>query len=235
MPKILVVDDEPDIIDLAALYLESDGFEVLRAEDGAQALEQVKVGAPDLVLLDIMLPEIDGWEVCRRIRSDSELPIIMLSARGDPVDRVIGLELGADDYMIKPFHGRELTARVKAVLRRSPRRTVQGVGPVDENRLAIGDLEIDAARRTVRVGDASLDMRAREFELLTYMARHEGLVLSRDQLLDQVWGYDFLGDSRTVDVHIAHVRNHLSVSQGVAIETIWGVGYKLVTKPITSS
>lgn len=235
MPKILVVDDEPDIIDLAALYLESDGFEVMRAEDGAQALDQVEVGAPDLVLLDIMLPEIDGWEVCRQIRSASELPIIMLSARGDPVDRVIGLELGADDYMIKPFHGRELTARVKAVLRRSPRRPGQPTSLADPNRLAIADLEIDPARRTVRVGAEQLDMRAREFELLAYMAGHEGLVLSRDQLLDQVWGYDFLGDSRTVDVHIAHVRSHLSASQGVAIETIWGVGYKLVTRPITSA
>ena len=229
MPTILVVDDEPAIVDLAAMYLETEGFKVERAEDGAAALSRITVAPPDLVLLDIMLPEMDGWEVCRRLRAEGDLPVIMLTARGDPVDRVVGLELGADDYIVKPFHGRELVARVKAVLRRSGRyaggtaETAASVGPVE-----VGDLLVDPARRLVLIDGGTVDMRAREFDLLLHMARHEGIVQSRDNLLDKVWGYDFLGDSRTVDVHVAHVRRYLEASQRVKIETVWGVGYKLM-------
>jgi DNA-binding response OmpR family regulator len=222
MSKVLVVDDELDIVDLAELYLKSDGFEVMRAQDGPAALESLALAAPDLVLLDIMLPGMDGWEVCRRIRATSDVPVVFLTARGDPVDRVVGLELGADDYVVKPFHGRELVARVKAVLRRS------GARPNDGSTYTLGDVVIDAARRTLSVAGQVVGLRAREFDLLLYMMRNHGLVLTRDQLIESVWGYDFLGDSRTVDVHVAHVRNHLSGSQRIAIETVWGVGYKLV-------
>jgi DNA-binding response OmpR family regulator len=224
MSKILVVDDESDIVDLAELYLKSDGFEVTRAKSGSEALESLAAGAPDLVLLDIMLPGMDGWEVCRRIRAASEVPVVFLTARGDPVDRVVGLELGADDYVVKPFHGRELVARVRAVLRRT------GGRPNDGSIHMLGDVSIDAARRTLVVAGQEIALRAREFDLLLYMIRNHGLVLTRDQLIESVWGYDFLGDSRTVDVHVAHVRNHLVGSQRVAIETVWGVGYKLVAE-----
>jgi DNA-binding response OmpR family regulator len=224
--SVLVVDDEADIIDLAAMYLESEGFRVLRASDGTEALNIVREEPPDLVILDIMLPGMDGWEVCRRLRATSTLPVIMLTARGDPIDRVVGLELGADDYMVKPFHGRELVARVRAVLRRSGAEVAPQDAP--EPAVTVGDVRIDPARREVRVAGNTVEMRAREFDLLLHLARNESLVQSRDQLLERVWGYDFLGDSRTVDVHIAHVRSRIAKSVGVQIDTVWGVGYKLV-------
>ena len=225
--RILVVDDEADIIDLAAMYLESEGFVVERASDGREALRAITENPPDLVVLDIMLPEIDGWEVCRRIRNAGDLPVIMLTARGDAVDRVVGLELGADDYVVKPFHGRELVARVKTVLRRAGNQSASTAESADEARIEIGDIQIDPPRRTTHVAGTLVDMRAREFDLLRYFARNRGIVMSRDTLLDKVWGYEFLGDSRTVDVHVAHVRNHIKGSQTVNIETVWGVGYKL--------
>jgi two-component system alkaline phosphatase synthesis response regulator PhoP/two-component system response regulator ResD len=223
MPRILVVDDEPDIVELAELYLRADGFDVLSAGTGPAALERVAAERPDLVVLDIMLPGMDGWEVCRRLRATGDVPIIFLTARGDPVDRVVGLELGADDYVVKPFHGRELVARVRTVLRRAG-----GAPPTAEAPIEVGDVSVDPARRIVVVAGTEVAMRAREFDLLLHMARHRGLVLTRDQLIESVWGYDFLGDSRTVDVHIAHVRSHLKGSQRVAIDTVWGVGYKLM-------
>jgi DNA-binding response OmpR family regulator len=232
MPTILVVDDEPSIVELATLYLQSDGFQVLAAGSGPEALATARATSPDLIILDIMLPGLDGWEVCRRLRSQSQVPIIMLTARGDPVDRVVGLELGADDYVVKPFHGRELVARVRAVLRRATGDPAAPAPP--DSALTLGDVAVDPARRTVRVGGTAVPMRAREFDLLLYLARNEGLVLTRDQLLDNVWGYDFLGDSRTVDVHIAHVRRHLRASRRVSIETVWGVGYKLVAADAAS-
>jgi len=228
MPTILVVDDEPDIIDLAEMYLQREGFEVIRAGDGLEALALAASARPDLIVLDIMLPRLDGWEVCRRLRAQSEVPIIMLTARGDPIDRVVGLELGADDYIVKPFYGRELVARIKAVLRRAD---PPGAGPeAEDGGLRLGDLRIDPARRSVTVSGQAIVLRAREFDLLAYLARNEGLVLTRDQILDKVWGYDFLGDSRTVDVHIAHLRSRLQASRDVAIETVWGVGYKLAAR-----
>jgi DNA-binding response OmpR family regulator len=224
MPTILIVDDEPDILDLAEMYLRADGFQVVRASTGPEALERVSADPPDLMVLDIMLPGMDGWEVCRRVRATSDLPVMFLTARGDPVDRVVGLELGADDYLVKPFHGRELVARVKAVLRRAGNRQPEPV----EAAITLGDVTIDAARRTVMVAGDEVSMRAREFDLLLHLMRHHGLVLTRDQLIESVWGYDFLGDSRTVDVHVAHVRAHLNASRRVGIDTVWGVGYKLM-------
>lgn len=221
MPTVLVVDDEKNIVKLAELYLSAEGFDVISAGDGATALETVKARRPDLVILDIMLPEIDGWEVCRRLRQTSQVPIIMLTARSDDVDKIVGLELGADDYVVKPFNPRELVARVKAVLR----RTEAGREPPDV--LSVGDLRIDIPRHEVHVKGKPVSLRAKEFDLLTWFARHEGIVLTRNQLLDAVWGYEFYGDTRTVDVHVAHLRDKLSDSN-VAIETVWGVGYKLV-------
>jgi len=224
-PTILVVDDESAILDLAEMYLQSDGFRVRRASTGTAALESVAEEVPDLMILDIMLPGLDGWEVCRRVRAERDLPIIMLTARDDPIDRVVGLELGADDYVVKPFHGRELVARVRAVLRRS-RGAVERAD--DGSAVVAGDVVVDPARRLVTVAGREVEMRGREFDLLRHLALHEGLVRSRDQLLESVWGYDFFGDSRTVDVHVAHVRAHLRGSATTRIETVWGIGYKLV-------
>ena len=222
---VLVVDDEANIIELAALYLEQEGFRVQSASDGAGALEMIARQPPALLVLDLMLPGVDGWEVCRRVRSGKvvpDLPIIMLTARDDDVDKIVGLELGADDYVTKPFNPRELVARVKAVLRRT-RRAAQPQAPVH-----VGDVTVDPARREVTAAGRPVELRRKEFDLLLALAEHQGIVLSREQLLDQVWGYDFYGDTRTVDVHIAHLRKRLSESSA-EIETVMGVGYKLVT------
>ena len=221
---VLVVDDEANIIELAALYLEQEGFRVQSASDGAGALEMIARQPPALLVLDLMLPGVDGWEVCRRVRSGKvvpDLPIIMLTARDDDVDKIVGLELGADDYVTKPFNPRELVARVKAVLRRT-RRAAQPQAPVH-----VGDVTVDPARREVTAAGRPVELRRKEFDLLLALAEHQGIVLSREQLLDQVWGYDFYGDTRTVDVHIAHLRKRLSESSA-EIETVMGVGYKLV-------
>jgi DNA-binding response OmpR family regulator len=220
---ILVVDDEANIRDLCQMYLERDGFRVDTAGDGREALERAANTPPDLMILDLMLPEIDGFEVCRRVRAESDLPIIMLTARDDDVDKIVGLELGADDYLTKPFNPRELVARAKAILRRARRPT-----PAEAETLQIGDLRIDAGRHEVFVAGEPVELRAKEFDLLQAMAGRQGFVLTREQLLDQVWGYDFYGQTRTVDVHIAQLRKHLAPSEVVRIETITGVGYKLV-------
>jgi DNA-binding response OmpR family regulator len=218
---ILLVDDEQNIIDLAAMYLEQEGFRIVSARDGAIALEKVKSERPALMVLDLMLPKVDGWQVCRRVRSESDLPIIMLTARDDDVDKIVGLELGADDYLTKPFNPRELVARVKAILRRTtPAR------PLPAAPLRTGDVTIDPARRTVTIGEREIDLRTKEFDLLMTLAENEGIVLSREKLLDMVWGFDFYGQTRTVDVHVAHVREKLKGSRAT-IETVWGVGYKL--------
>ncbi len=220
--RILVVDDEVNIVDLVRLYLERDGFQVEAAEDGAQALEKIRSLDPDLVILDIMLPEVDGFEVCRRVRNDSDVPIIMLTARDEDIDKIVGLELGADDYLTKPFNPRELAARVKAILRRTERSP-----QVDSRPMVIGNVSIDPARREVTVAGEAVDLRAKEFDLLLTFAEHKGIVLSREQLLKLVWGFDFYGQTRTVDVHVAHLRKRLAKSS-VHIETVTGVGYKLV-------
>jgi len=217
---VLVVDDEQHIIDLARMYLEQDGFTVKQALDGAEALRQIRDLKPAVVVLDLMLPEIDGWEVCRRAREGSDVPIIMLTARSDDVDKIVGLELGADDYLTKPFNPRELVARVKAILRRYERSIQPGTV------LHLGDLTIDPSSREATLGVRALQLRTKEFDLLYTLAQHRGQVLTREQLLDLVWGYDFYGETRTVDVHVAHLRKKLS-GGSVEIETVRGVGYKL--------
>ena len=218
---ILVVDDEKNIVELARLYLEDAGYVVESAYDGAEALAKIRSLRPALVVLDLMLPKIDGWEVCRRVRATSDVPIIMLTARSEDVDKIVGLELGADDYLTKPFNPRELVARVMAVLRRYERAAKP------TRAIHIGQVTIDPARREVTVAGKPIKLRAKEFDLLLALAQHRGLVLSRNQLLDLVWGYDFYGSTRTVDVHIAHLREKLAGSN-VVIETVRGVGYKLV-------
>mgnify|MGYP000159067851 CR=1 FL=1 len=218
---ILVVDDEKNIVELARLYLEDAGYVVESAYDGAEALAKIRSLRPALVVLDLMLPKIDGWEVCRRVRATSDVPIIMLTARSEDVDKIVGLELGADDYLTKPFNPRELVARVRAVLRRYERAAKP------TRAMHIGQVTIDPARREVTVAGKPIKLRAKEFDLLLALAQHRGLVLSRNQLLDLVWGYDFYGSTRTVDVHIARLREKLAGS-GVVIETVRGVGYKLV-------
>jgi len=218
---ILLVDDERNIIDLARMYLEQEGFKVEVAYDGQVALDKIKSLQPALVVLDLMLPVVDGWEVCRRVRSASDVPIIMLTARDDDVDKIVGLELGADDYVTKPFNPRELVARVKAILRRA------GHEPSGEKPITLGNLSVDPARREVTAAGRPIELRTQEFDLLWVLADNRGRVLSRDKLLELAWGYDFAGQTRTVDVHVAHLRDKLAGSN-VEIETVWGVGYKLV-------
>ncbi len=219
---ILIVDDEQHIIDLAKMYLEVEGFKIGSATDGKAALSKILAEKPSLVVLDLMLPELDGWEVCRRVRAESDVPIIMLTARSEDIDRIVGLELGADDYLTKPFNPRELVARVKAILRRTERRN----SPSADSILKLDNLWIFPDRRIVTVEGKTVDLRVKEFDLLVTLAEHKGMVFTREKLLDVVWGYDFAGETRTVDVHIAHLRHKL---QGMkpTIETVWGVGYRL--------
>jgi DNA-binding response OmpR family regulator len=221
---ILVVDDEKNIVQLARLYLNNEGYRVEAAYDGAQALEKVRTVRPDLVVLDIMMPELDGLSVCRELRKSSNIPIIILTARGDDVDRIVGLELGADDYVTKPFNPRELVARVKAVLRRA-----RDAGPTDSVLEADG-LKLDVARREVSLNGKPITLRAKEFDLLTAFLRHPGIVLDRERLLQLVWGSDYYGDNRTIDVHVAWLRDKLAKAKNVQIQTVWGIGYKLVVK-----
>ncbi|WP_420629263.1 response regulator transcription factor [Candidatus Leptofilum sp.] len=221
---ILVVDDEANIRDLARLYLEKDGYRVILAQDGAQALKLVQDNELALMVLDLMLPEVDGWEVCRRVRTDSNLPILMLTARDDDIDKIVGLEMGADDYLTKPFNPRELVARVRAILRRT---TDSASGNASDDVRQIGTVTIDPKSREVMADGKRIPLRTKEFDLLLTLADHPNIVLSREQLLDLVWGYDFYGQTRTVDVHIAHLREKMGDS--VTIETVWGMGYKLVT------
>jgi two-component system, OmpR family, alkaline phosphatase synthesis response regulator PhoP len=221
---ILVVDDEQNIIELTTMYLEQEGFRVISARDGQAALDRVKADRPALLVLDLMLPKVDGWQVCKKIRADSDMPILMLTARDDDVDKIVGLEIGADDYMTKPFNPRELVARVKAILRRTEPRRSEPTAP-----LHIGDVIVDPARRTVYAGEAEIPLRTKEFDLLVVLVENQGIVLTREKLLDLVWGFDFYGQTRTVDVHVAHLRNKLEPSR-LTIETVWGVGYKLDVK-----
>ncbi len=220
---ILLVDDEPPILQLAQMYLERDGFRVQTASDGEAALANVASLSPALVVLDVMLPKLDGFEVCRRLRmQESPVAILMLTARDEDVDKILGLELGADDYLTKPFNPRELVARVKAILRRGERTARPDSAP-----LHLADLTIDPASREVRLGTRTIDLRTQEFDLLLALAEARGRVLTREQLLQQAWGFDFYGQTRTVDVHVAHLRKKLEGSS-VKIETITGIGYKLI-------
>ena len=220
---ILLVDDEPSIIELARMYLDREGFRTHAVRDGQSALEAVSRDRPALVVLDVMLPKLDGFEVCRRLRAANDpTAILMLTARDEDIDKILGLELGADDYLTKPFNPRELVARVKAILRRGERKE-SGAGKV----IHMGDLVIDPARREARLESRTLDLRTQEFDLLLTFAEHRGLVLSREQILQKAWGFDFYGQTRTVDVHVAHLRRKIEGSRA-KIETITGVGYKLV-------
>ncbi len=220
---ILIVDDEQRIIDLARMYLEPDGFRVTSATSGTAAKGMILRDKPSLVVLDLMLPGMDGLEVCRRVREESDVPIIMLTARSEDIDKIVGLELGADDYMTKPFNPRELLARIRAILRRADRADAADEAP---DPIQIGNLLIDPQRRRVSVDGVEVDLRMKEFDLLQTLAENKGLVFSRDKLLNVVWGYDFGGQTRTVDVHVAHLRHKLR-GMDLAIETVWGVGYRL--------
>jgi DNA-binding response OmpR family regulator len=224
---IVVVDDEPNIADLVDLYLAREGFRVLKCATGESGLDAVREQRPRLVVLDVGLPDMDGLEVCKRIRQTSQIPVIFLTARDGEVDRVLGLELGGDDYLTKPFSPAELVARVKAVLRR-----VDG-GPAPEV-VQAGAVTIDTGRREVRIVDEPVELTTKEFDLLRFLAERPGLALSRQQILDGVWGYDWFGDARTVDVHIAQVRKKLG--DAVDITTVRGVGYRLESpKPVASA
>ena len=218
---VLLIEDDDEIAELLRLVFEKEGFRLMHAASGERGLEVLTERSPRAVLLDLGLPGIDGMEVCRRIRATSDVPVIMLTARGDEFDKVIGLEIGADDYVTKPFSPREVVARVKAVLRRSEQQ------PEAPAAITVADFEIDSGRRTVRLPSGEVvEPTAREFDLLWHLARNRGIVLSRGQLLEAVWGYDYFGESRTVDVHVRQLRKKLPE---VPIETVWGVGYKMGT------
>lgn len=221
--KILIVDDEENICELVRLYIEKDGFEAVIANDGNDAITKFNAEKPDLVLLDIMLPGKDGWQVCREIRALNNTPIIMLTAKGETFDKVLGLELGADDYVVKPFEPKELIARIRAVLRRS--NTSEEAEEQDE--LKFDGLRINQATYEVYLGEKKIDMPPKEFELLYFLAKNTNKVFTRDQLLDEIWGYEFFGDSRTVDVHIKRIREKIdNGDNGWSLKTVWGVGYK---------
>ena len=218
---VLVVEDEASIASFVALYLKNAGYTVKTAATGSEALAQFQASQPAILVLDLMLPDIDGIEVCRRIRKTSDVPILMLTARDEDVDKIIGLEVGADDYLTKPFNPRELVARVKSVLRRStPDRK-----DLESAVIKHGDLTVDAGRREVRVGEEEIQLAPKEFDLLWELLDHRGLVLTRDQLLERVWGYTFAGDTRTVDVHVRQLRRKLGDASPIV--TVWGVGYKV--------
>lgn len=227
--KILVVDDDLNICELLKLYLENDGYVVYTANDGKQAVDMFKNKTPDLVLLDIMLPKMDGWQVCREIRKTSSVPIIMLTAKGETFDKVLGLELGADDYVVKPFDTKEVMARVKAVLRRTKG---DSEATEDKKKTVIYDnLEINIQNYEMKVKGVPIDTPPKELELIYHFASNPNRVYTRDQLLDEVWGFDYYGDSRTVDVHVKRLREKLEgVSDKWCLKTVWGVGYKFETK-----
>ncbi len=222
--KILVVDDEENIRDLATLYLQKEGFLVECATDGQDALARFAQIQPAMVLLDVMMPGMDGFDVCRELRKDHDVPILMLTARSDDVDKIVGLEIGADDYMTKPFNPREMVARVKAILRR-----FEG-GRKPQNAMMIANLAVDKARREARIDDIPRDMRMKEFDLLVAFVENVGIVLTREQLLENVWGYEYAGETRTVDVHVQHLRTRLA-GANVVIETLRSVGYKFTESP----
>lgn len=225
--KILIVDDDKNICELLRLYIEKEGFEAAIAYDGETAIEIFDSFLPDLMLLDIMLPGLDGWQVCREIRKKSSKPIIMLTAKGEVFDKVLGLELGADDYVVKPFETKEVIARINAVLRRSA-----NVSPDDENKIvSYENLSINLTNYELKVCGKQVDTPPKEMELIYHLASNPNRVFTRDQLLDEVWGFDYYGDSRTVDVHVKRLREKLEgVSEKWALKTVWGVGYKFETK-----
>ena len=224
--KILIVDDDQNICELLRLYLQKDGFETVVAGDGDAALTMLQTEKPDLILLDIMLPKMDGWQVCREIRKTSSVPIIMLTAKSETFDKVLGLELGADDYVAKPFDTKEVVARVKAVLRRSSSEDTAKIKEVSYDKL-----KINLTNYELIVDGNSIDTPPKELELIYHLASNPNRVYTRDQLLDEVWGFDYYGDSRTVDVHVKRLREKLEgVSDEWSLKTVWGVGYKFEVK-----
>ncbi len=226
--RILIVDDDINICELLRLYLEKDGFQTEIATDGVKALETFNSVNPDLVLLDIMLPGLDGWQVCREIRKTSQTPIIMLTAKGETFDKVLGLELGADDYITKPFETKEVIARIKAVLRRT-----STVTPSNENikEVVFDKLSINLTNYELKVNGKAIDTPPKELELIYHLASNPNRVYTRDQLLDEVWGFEYYGDSRTIDVHVKRLREKLEgVSDKWELKTVWRVGYKFETK-----
>src|SRR4051812_19680068 len=230
MNKILIIDDDEELCELVAEYLTVEGFETQAVHDGESGLNAALSGEYDMAVLDVMLPKMNGFDVLRSLRASSKLPVLMLTARGDDIDRIVGLEIGADDYLTKPFNPRELVARVKAVLRRyNPNSPTDGdkISGQDKERIIFGDLTIDLKQRTVQVGERQVELRAKEFDLLATFAQSPNAVFDREKLLNQVWGYDYYGDTRTIDVHVTHLREKLEGSR-VKIQTVWGVGYKLV-------
>ena len=229
---ILIVDDERNIVDLVDLYAKQAGYATLQAFDGQSALDLIRASAPDLpalIVLDLMLPKVHGWDVCRQVRAFSDVPIVMLTARDDDIDKIVGLELGADDYLTKPFNPRELISRIKAILRRTHRSETNG-RPAESDFMRLGQLTLDRGKRDVRVGDQPIKLRAKEFDLLLCLLENRDIVLTREKLLELVWGFDFAGETRTVDVHVAQLRKHIqgdALDSGIEIETVFGVGYKL--------
>ena len=226
MGKVLIVDDDQNICELLRLYIEKEGYDTRIANDGKAALEVFDEYNPDLIMLDIMLPELDGWQVCREIRKKSQCPIIMLTAKSEVIDKVLGLELGADDYVVKPFEAKEIVARIKAVLRRSGTNDEDAVKEVHYDKLSI-----NLTNYELRVNGVQVDTPPKEMELIYHLASNPNRVFSRDELLDQVWGFDYYGDSRTVDVHVKRLREKLEgVSDQWELKTVWGVGYKFDVK-----
>ncbi len=221
--KILVVDDDPNICDLLKMFLENEDYQVKTAPDGVEGVNYFKTYEPDLVLLDIMMPKKDGWQVCREIREMSNKPIIMITAKGETFDKVLGLELGADDFVVKPFDMKELSARIKAVLRRAYAKNSK-----DEREIIrYENIEISLVKYELKICGKIIDIPPKELELLYFLALNSNHVFTRDQLLDKVWGFDYLGDSRTVDVHVKRLREKLEgVSEKWSLKTVWGVGYK---------
>ncbi|MCQ2478197.1 MAG: response regulator transcription factor [Clostridia bacterium] len=225
--KILIVDDDENICELLRLYLEKDGFDTSVANDGEDALKSAEHYSPDLILLDIMLPKLDGWQVCREIRKNSDTPIIMLTAKGETFDKILGLELGADDYISKPFDTKEVIARIRAVLRRSSDKN----GLLDVKEVKFDKLTVNITNYELIVDGKQIDTPPKELELIYHLASNPNRVYTRDQLLDEVWGFDYYGDSRTVDVHVKRLREKLeNVSDKWSLKTVWGVGYKFEVK-----
>ncbi len=230
--KVLIVDDDENIAELISLYLTKECYETLIVGDGESALSQFVTFAPNIILLDLMLPGIDGYQVCREIRKNSNVPIIMLSAKGEIFDKVLGLELGADDYMIKPFDSKELVARVKAVLRRyqEPQPVAKPVPAQAPQCVEYPDLTVNLSNYSVTYMGHNVDMPPKELELLYFIAKSPGQVFTREQLLDHIWGYEYIGDTRTVDVHIKRIREKIHDHKKWSISTVWGIGYKFELK-----
>ncbi len=227
MGKVLVADDDKNICELLRLYLVKEGFQVVLAGDGEEALARFSAENPDIILLDVMMPRLDGWQVCREIRKKSECPIIMITAKGETFDKVLGLELGADDYVVKPFETKEIVARIKAVMRRTGKNAAEN----DVKEVSYDKLVVNMTKYELKVDGKVVDTPPKELELLYHLASNPNRVYTRDQLLDEVWGFEYYGDSRTVDVHIKRLREKLEgVSDKWTLKTVWGVGYKFEVK-----